>query len=781
MAWPGWTHEKGEHAPLGPFPETTRALEIKRALEAGEYGKTIDMKDIYWLAQNYPSFLPPSFATKETVPPSPGISLGHEAYEISAIGTPQEQAFVRSKMFYESIGYPEYAGKYDPFETPKGYQIADIIETGEGKLNISFGLKASQLVGGSSSAWVSEKPGSAWLLQQRREEYKIAPLTGPLLEGIEGEKGIAETLASFKTVPLLQRMGLPPPLSSLFSARDFMVSGKTQEVRPFAEIGSLLIAPLERTAYPYMKLIGMKTPLPPPTGPGGLIGKGLSLITGAPSDEWERAMAYGPDYVLGTFIGEALLSFGISKGLSSLWKGITGPVGQTIWKYTPVIREPYEAAQEYVWPYITRPASAIANIGKEVGQATWGYVPEFARTPVEYLAEKVPSVLGRIEIFYRQIQAWPHEYTGFAPEISDMPELVQSATGLTERPQSPLYLGDLAGFERETLSIDLKPSELSDAEKALFEKVFVPKGASLAGFKGSEGRVFEEIDKMAKDFLSGFKDITEWPTPSPIEYGAEFDNVLGTKAAQEMAWKLGTTPKASTLLISKYATELISKDLSEGAIGTLAKLTAMGVFHGKVGYWPTEGIRVRELSAYGGYSEPSRDILKTVEETVSMPYIPETVTRISSSLASVVKLTVGASLVTIPKLKPINYEEPYPQFKLKFQPFLDLEPRQEQRRMLVPILSLNLLQEQMPSLIQEQIVSPVQIAMQKQEQKQALLTLQIQKLNSEFKLPDLNLDLRLTIPSKRGRKRRGKWFKRTHPIPTYQQMAKRWGLWKKGR
>ena len=42
-----------------------------------------------------------------------------------------------SKGFYTDIGFPQYAGKYDPFLTPEGYKVKEITETDKG-LQVSF-------------------------------------------------------------------------------------------------------------------------------------------------------------------------------------------------------------------------------------------------------------------------------------------------------------------------------------------------------------------------------------------------------------------------------------------------------------------------------------------------------------------------------------------------------------------------------------------------------------------------------------------------------------------
>jgi hypothetical protein len=42
-----------------------------------------------------------------------------------------------SRQFYETIGYPEYGGKYEPFEIPEGFKVSGIQKTGSG-LDITF-------------------------------------------------------------------------------------------------------------------------------------------------------------------------------------------------------------------------------------------------------------------------------------------------------------------------------------------------------------------------------------------------------------------------------------------------------------------------------------------------------------------------------------------------------------------------------------------------------------------------------------------------------------------
>lgn len=38
----------------------------------------------------------------------------------------------KSRQFYEKIGFPQFAGKYEPFEVPEGYKVKEITETKEG-------------------------------------------------------------------------------------------------------------------------------------------------------------------------------------------------------------------------------------------------------------------------------------------------------------------------------------------------------------------------------------------------------------------------------------------------------------------------------------------------------------------------------------------------------------------------------------------------------------------------------------------------------------------------
>jgi hypothetical protein len=157
-----------------------------------------------------------------------------------------------SRIFYRFHGSPEYGREYAPFKVPEGYRVEHIEETPKG-LEVTF-----------------------------------APRKEP-------QKGIAETLVSYKTTPMVD--------VRQYSSGYWLAGMKPQEVHPFAGIAGV-IAPTEALVYSIGRLAGFETPEIPKT--------------------W--TMEYGSEYAAGVLSGEILLSIGISKALAAT------PLGKAIGK-----------------------------------------------------------------------------------------------------------------------------------------------------------------------------------------------------------------------------------------------------------------------------------------------------------------------------------------------------------------------------------------------------------------------------------------------------------------
>lgn len=181
-----------------------------------------------------------------------------------------------SKSFYTDIGFPQYAGKYDPFLTPEGYKVSGIEKTGKG-LQITF--------------------------------ESAAP---------EPAKGIAETIMSWKLPSISIPSIIPEDIGKGIVA--FLSLGHVEPYPWQKEPSGLkapagLVAAIERPVYTVGRLLGYETPHPPPTFTGGLIGKGIEAGFGISSTELEKTMAYGTEYAAGTVAGDIFISWVIGKGI----------------------------------------------------------------------------------------------------------------------------------------------------------------------------------------------------------------------------------------------------------------------------------------------------------------------------------------------------------------------------------------------------------------------------------------------------------------------------------
>ena len=264
-----------------------------------------------------------------------------EAYQPKPPPTPEETTqwemikahYRESVKFYSRIGFPQYAGRYEPFAVAKGYEVREIKETPSG-LEVTY-----------IPSFYKEEP-----------------------------KGIAETLASYTTKPLISYFGItPPPQTPIEFVRP------RETVRPFAGVAGL-IAPAEALTYSVGRLAGLETPRIPPT-----------IVSFAP----QKAMEYGPEYAAGTISGDILLSIGFGK------------VAGKIWQYTPkIIKAP-----------VTKVAEAVAKPFRPLTEPIMSKLEKWALWPHERIASGIVSVpTGKIipsHEVYGEIWEW-----GLTPKTS---------------------------------------------------------------------------------------------------------------------------------------------------------------------------------------------------------------------------------------------------------------------------------------------------------------------------------------------------------------------------
>jgi len=220
--------------------------------------------------------------------------------------------------------------------------------------------------------------------EQRVEGYEFVGKVGTELYFTPKEKkGIAESILSlpFPSYKGPSLMGIISPETKKIpltaTTSEFRrITGKT--VHPLSGFAGL-IASVESPVYILGRLAGFRTPRPPPTLTGGLIGKGLQAGVGWKSTELERTMAYGPEYAVGTIFGDIFVSYATGKAVSKVAKPLTtrvtaktqswltekyiekGPLAWKGWKEKAVMKvtgaRPYLARGEVVLPSLIEPVS----------------------------------------------------------------------------------------------------------------------------------------------------------------------------------------------------------------------------------------------------------------------------------------------------------------------------------------------------------------------------------------------------------------------------------------
>lgn len=225
----------------------------------------------------------------------------------------------QSQEFYHKIGYLQYAGKYEPFEIPKGYQVKEIKETDQG-------------------------------LQVTLEPIPAAPT-------------LTERLEAFTYTPLLQQLGLPAPIRS---PADILGIGKKAEPQHLPDIIIAGVSSLESFVKGLgllarkgmelglsdisMQKLGIREyilskPVEvsfPPTAAGGVVSSAiLSVQKGqlVASPELEAMMGKSPEYWAGSILADILLSLAMGKVAEEAISPVVGKIKGSAAKW---LTESYE-------------------------------------------------------------------------------------------------------------------------------------------------------------------------------------------------------------------------------------------------------------------------------------------------------------------------------------------------------------------------------------------------------------------------------------------------------
>jgi len=221
----------------------------------------------------------------------------------------QAERQMRSIIFYQQIGHPEFAGKYPALNVPSDYVVSDVVETEHG-LEFTFDLAPSQSfqAGQPQQTTTSEQTTTSGYTGGRWGDLRtIRSDIAPLVSNLHmPELGLAETLAQFQVKPLISYLGIKRPPMKV----EEFIYGVPEKTRPFAGFGGV-VAPFEATAYSFGRLAGFQTPRLPPTV--------FSFSAG-------EAVGYGSEYAAGTIAGDILLSMGLGKFFEKISSPVTGYV-----------------------------------------------------------------------------------------------------------------------------------------------------------------------------------------------------------------------------------------------------------------------------------------------------------------------------------------------------------------------------------------------------------------------------------------------------------------------
>jgi hypothetical protein len=662
-----------------------------------------------------------------------------------------------SELFYRQIGYPQYAGKYGAPPVPSGYEIQEVTETPEG-LTFSFKLKTPPKTVKETSTVQPEPiqptPSGTFYMQQRRGEYKTfaSEYVAPMVKDVKmPEVGLAETLAQIQVKPLIdvpRLLGVPrTPQEALVPP-----SMRKETVRPFVGIAASLIAPTERLTYSVGTLVGLKTPRPPPYF----------------SEE------YGPEWGAGTIAGELLLSMEVGKVVGKVWeitpKIIKSPITGAVSKVTkPIsgrietwlmetqyrqasgwfIKEgiPSEAAMKGGWTWKAKVVMSLTGVKP--------YLPygEVSIPVVETAAYKaIPTGLPYTEMGWALTEA-PRMGGVFITKVATetSPKALELFFGVGKE---LISLGEALG-EGQELSFK-KPTEIKEPlEKglpsSLLEKSYYP---PVGGFE-------KGIKEVSTKGVMAWR---KWPTIRELMS----EQKLLPFVTQTQITRMGITPYIPDITVG--ATSKGMAQLLGVGVSLLPKALQQDVAKPKVE-------TVSKL-------EPTMPELK--QPTFEEPYLIQKM-KLFPQVYPMQK--EKQKLTFLPKLdlKPEIYEETFELQKQRLFPRLFQEQRQKQVQTLIPKLDLKPL-SQAPLTLEAPQIS-------RQKEKLVPITTfkldvpQITKQAQMFKMPTPTiLAPPKTIPpmfrlprggedfSRLAKGLFGKWFKRTHAIPTEKQIMRELGF-----
>lgn len=212
-----------------------------------------------------------------------------------------------SRKFYTDLGYPQYAGVYQPFDIPSGEKVKSLSVVGD-------------------------------QLQVQLESLTPAPVA----------KSYSEQLADIKVTPLFQSLGIPSAnlMGGGGSPIDLAksITGQKQQTHPFSMLAGL-VSPFEALGAEVWDvgsfIVGKgfgSAPIPS-TALSEAIGGGIKLATGQKVTASDTAQRMSADlgteglsqYEAGSIFGDIFLGYGIGKvadaiGLTDLVSKITSPV-----------------------------------------------------------------------------------------------------------------------------------------------------------------------------------------------------------------------------------------------------------------------------------------------------------------------------------------------------------------------------------------------------------------------------------------------------------------------
>jgi hypothetical protein len=348
-------------------------------------------------------------------------------------------------------------------------------------------------------------------------------------------------------------------------------------------------------------------------------------------------------------------------------------------------------------------------------------------------------------------------------------------------------------------------------------------------WRGIPERIVGLVTRTKPSLSYGEVGITTWETwgakgAEAIPWGLPYS---------KMGWELTEVPRMGGVMISKVPS-LAEESLSISA--NVAKLLTAGELEGlkqlafesakeqplsfkggkEAVTKPYEGVQslgsftkvhyTMGFSSTYGFEKPHlppKDILDLMREQKLLPFATQTqVTRmgifpyqpsihIGDVASKASSLVVGVGLTSLPKAissmlpklgkgKAVGFEDmALPRLRLDVM----LTPQEKQKEkailMVMPNISERLGEIQMPDISAYQVSREKQVPLQ--SLKQGLL---LDMPTPTLTVPSFSGFGSFSISggsglSGFGKRMRGAWFKRSHPIPTYKMIAKRFGVWKK--